>query len=140
MAWQRNSVTSSSKRAFRPTSAADQFSCQTVQTESIEPGAAFTFREVESFLVIGGGTMTDGVYIAANKAPLAPQVQATLEQGLEDCVIVHPCTPTDVITHIVDSHNSFHLGSPSTFLQGSTMGISLSNCVVWRFVIRPFNV
>ena len=89
---------------------------------SIEPGAAFTFREVEYFLVIGGGTMTDGVYIAANKAPLAPQVQATLEQGLEDCVILHPCTPTDVITHIVDSHNSFHLGSPSTFLLGSTMG------------------
>ena len=85
----------------------------------VEPGAAFTFREVEYFLLIGGGTMTDGVYLAASKAPLSPQVIATLEQGLEDCIILHPCTPTDIVTHIVASHNDFHLGSPSTFLQGS---------------------
>ena len=33
------------------------------------PGAAFTFRPSEKFWVIGGGTMVDGVYIAAARGP-----------------------------------------------------------------------
>ena len=82
------------------------------------PGGAFTFKEFEKCWVIGGGTMVDGVYIAAARDPSNPQILQTLSQGLEDAIVVHPSTPSDIVAYVTDEHNSFHLGSPSTFLQG----------------------
>ena len=62
--------------------------------------------------------MVDGVCIAAARDPQNKQIGATLAQGLEDCIIVHPSTPSDIVSYITDEHNNFHMGSPSTFLQG----------------------
>ena len=82
------------------------------------PGGAFAFREFEKLWVIGGGTLVDGVYLAASREPQNLQVLATLSQGLEDAVVTHPSAPADIVAYVTDEHNQLHLGSPSTFLQG----------------------
>ena len=65
----------------------------------------------------GAGTRIDAVYLGAQRYPYNVMIQETVKQGLQDCVILDRRTPTDVIDYVVEHFNSFHAGSPTTFLQ-----------------------
>ena len=68
--------------------------------------------------------MVDVVYIAAARDPQNKQIGATLAQGLEDCIIVHPSTPSDIVSYITDEHNNFHMGSPSILYKAYNKSLS----------------
>ena len=65
----------------------------------------------------GAGTRIDAVYMAVARFPYNVQILETVKQGLPDCVIMDRRTPVDVVDFVVEHFNSFHAGSPTTFLQ-----------------------
>ena len=62
------------------------------------------------FKCVGGGTLVDAFYIAIQQHGTNPNVVLSLQTGLEECVLMHAQTPTDVLQHIIVEHNSFHDG------------------------------
>ena len=72
----------------------------------------------EQFKLIGAATLFCGVYHAVEKAPESEQVQETLRQGLECCLLLEFGTPRDVLTELMFIGNIDHDGSTATFIQG----------------------
>ena len=62
------------------------------------------------FKCVGGGTLVDAFYIAIQQHGTTPNVILSLHTGLDECVLMHAQTPTDVLQHIIVEHNSFHDG------------------------------
>lgn len=75
-----------------------------------------TDREFRWYAV-GGGTLTDCFYEAARLYPKEENVVLSLEQGLDDCVLIHKATPVDIVDYMILEHNAFHDGAPTTFIQ-----------------------
>ena len=74
--------------------------------------------QCETFELLGGGTLADGVYRAHLKDPSNEQLQATIDQGLEGCVLLMYGTPLDVITEFIMIGNVDHAGTATTFTSG----------------------
>ena len=73
-------------------------------------------KDCESFWMVGGGTLADAVFLACDRDPerKSEQLKATLEQGLENCIVVEYATPAYVLDELIYSTCVFHPGNPAS--------------------------
>ena len=70
------------------------------------------------FRLVGAGTMAAAVYLAVSREPNNIQVKLTVEQGLENAILIIFACPEDVIQELMFVGNIDHNGTASTAVQG----------------------
>jgi hypothetical protein len=73
------------------------------------PATANQDPDCEYYKLLTYGHRTEAIYRAAARTPNNPQIQATVESGLVNSIVLHPSTPRDVRTWIKRFANSFNM-------------------------------
>ena len=63
------------------------------------------------YFLLAGATLTEALYMAYERDPTNPRVQATVASGLAGAVIVKSDCPMEVQKYLTQEHNSWGAGS-----------------------------
>ena len=69
------------------------------------------------YLMIGGGTFFEAIYVACEISPENKHIEAIRNKGVPNCIILKVDTPDAIVSWLVDEHNNHHTGSGKTFVE-----------------------